>query len=282
MKRVGFVGTENSHVKHFIRFLNQENRHEGYKGVALAGGQSDHNKELAEFGGIDTIVDDPSELVDVVDMAIVSNRDGNLHLPAAAPLLKAGKPVLVDKPLAASVEDAQELLQIARDNGTRICSYSALRFVPEIEMLKAESEDDGELRHMHIVGAADPDSEYAGIFFYGIHHVETALEILGNPVVKPGEAKATATRHGDTVVAQTRIADVDITFTFIKAQPGSPQVGFHAANVHTKGMRATKLTLDADYNAPALKEFIEETKPMTDEQMLTPVVVLAAIAEAIR
>ena len=77
--RVGFVGTENSHVKHFIRFLNREDRHPGHRAVALAGGRSEHNTDLAEYGGLDLIVDEPAELVGHVDAAIVCNRDGGLH-----------------------------------------------------------------------------------------------------------------------------------------------------------------------------------------------------------
>lgn len=278
MMRVGFVGTENSHVKHFIRFLNLENLHPDHRAVALAGGEGEQNRELAEFGGIETIVDEAKDLVDHVDAVIICNRDGGLHRPAAEPFLRAGIPVLVDKPLTASVEDARALLDLSQETGTRLFSASALRFVPEMAALRDEAQ--GPLRHLHVAGPADPDSEYAGIFFYGIHHVEAAMTILGDPVVKPGDVDVTATRHGDTVVAHTRIADVDITFTFVV--PGDDgRVPFHATAIRAQGITATELTLGGDYNAPALDAFFNDTMPLDKEQLLSPIVVLEAIAQAI-
>ena len=77
--RVGFVGTENTHVKHFIRFLNIENRHPGVHAIALTGGHSGHNATLATYGGLGMIVDEPADLIGRVDAAIVCHRDGGLH-----------------------------------------------------------------------------------------------------------------------------------------------------------------------------------------------------------
>ena len=113
VRRIGIIGTENSHVDHFIRFLNTEQRHPGNRVVALAGGPTDRNAALSETGGIEIVVDEPSDLIGRVDAAIVSSRDGRHHRKQAEPLLAAGLPVLVDKPLAASVDDAQAILAAA-------------------------------------------------------------------------------------------------------------------------------------------------------------------------
>ena len=281
--RVGFVGTENSHVKHFIRFLNLEDRHPGHRAVALAGGRNERNTELAEYGGLDVIVDEPADLIGHVDAAIVCNRDGGLHRDAAEPLLRADLPVLVDKPLATTIDDASALLDIARDSGSTLVSASALRFVPELPQFTTDRPDHGPLRHLHVVGPADPDSEYAGLFFYGIHHVEAALQILGNPVVRPGDLTVEAQRHGDTVWATTAIAGTAVTFTFVVPE-AEGRVPFHATAVHARGVVTSELSLGPDYNAPALDSFIEAIKlgksPLSPDQLLTPVVVLTAINQA--
>lgn len=281
--RVGFVGTENSHVKHFIRFLNLEDRHPGHRAVALAGGRSEHNTGLAEYGGLDLIVEEPAELVGHVDAAIVCNRDGGLHRGAAEPLLRAGLPVLVDKPLATTIEDADALLELAQASSSTLISASALRFVPEMSDLGTDHPEHGPLRHLHVVGPADPDSEYAGLFFYGIHHVEAALAILGNPVVEPGQLTVQAERRGDTVWATTTIAGTTVTFTFIVPETGG-RVPFHATAVHTRGVVSRELSLGGDYNAPALDLFMEAIEAgqaqLSPEQLLSPVVVLSAINQA--
>ncbi len=278
MKRIGFIGTENSHVQHFIRFLNTERRHPGVTGAALVGGPTERNRELAAEGGIDLVVDEPADLVGKVDAAIVSTRDGARHLEHARPLLDAGLPVLVDKPLAASVEHADTLLESARENDALLVSCSALRFVPEMAELTAAEPARGPLRHVHVIGPADPDSEYSGLYFYGIHHVEAALEILGNPVVEHVDVRTR--REGDTTVASCRIAGVEVTFTFIT--PGEDErVPFHATAAHTNAVVARELSLGPDYNAPALEEFLRTidsgTPRLSNEQLRSPIVVLDAI-----
>lgn len=282
MTQIGFIGTENSHVEHFIRFLNVERRHPGVVGAALAGGPTGRNRELAALGGIDVIVGEPAELVGTVDAAVVSTRDGARHLEHARPLLEAGIPVLVDKPLAASVKDADALIAVAREHGAPLVSCSALRFVPEIAELKAARSTSGELRHLHIAGPADPDSEYSGLFFYGVHHVEAALEILGNPVVDT--VNVVVSRQGDTTVASCRISQVQLTFTFV-APRGEERVPFHATAVHTDGVVARELTLGPDYNAPALEELLRTigsgAPRLGTAQLRSPVVVLSAVVAAL-
>lgn len=278
--RVGFVGTENSHVKHFIRFLNVERRHPGFQAVVLAGGESEHNRSLAEFGGISQIVKEPADLLGHVDIAVVCNRDGAQHLAAAEPLLRAGVPVLVDKPLAASTTDAQALLQAARDGGTRLFSASALRFVPEMEQFLADKEEHGPIRHLHVVGPADPDSEYSGLSFYGIHHVEAACQLLGNPVTSSDEIAWIATRHGGSVTALCRLADVNLHLTFMRPGEGY-RVPFHATAVFDSAVTSRDLTLGPDYNAPALDGFLHERWNLTEDQLLTPVALMEALMKEI-
>lgn len=286
MLRIGMIGTENSHITHFTRFLNVEQRHPGVRATALVGGSSARNLELAELGGIETVVDEPAELVGQVDAAIVSTRDGAKHLEHARPLLEAGTPVLVDKPLAASVADARELLEIARRSSAPLLSCSALRFVPEIGHFKTDSAADegGPVRHLHVIGPADPDSEYSGLFFYGIHHVEAALEILGNPAVDPESLTVRAERRGDTVIASLRIADTAVTVTFVTPDAGT-RVPFHATAVRQGSVVSRDLTLGGDYNAPALTEFLDAVEAgevsRSPDQLLAPVAVLSAISSAL-
>ncbi|PSL00439.1 putative dehydrogenase [Haloactinopolyspora alba] len=283
MRRIGFIGTENSHTDHFIRFLNTEHRHPGYRAVALAGGRNERNEALARDGGIDDVVESPEDLIGRVDAAIVSTRDGSRHREQSEPLLGAGIPVLVDKPLATTVTDAEAIVTAAERRGVPLVSCSALRFVPEIAEFAAPHER-GELRQLSISGPADPDSEHSGLFFYGIHHVETALELLGNPVVEPASLDVTVRRHGDTTVALTRIAGVDVVLTFIAAADGH-RAPFHALATGTGGVLARELTLGPDYNAPALARFVEAvesgTAPAGAAELISPVAVLSAITEAL-
>lgn len=281
MTSIGFIGTENSHTDHFIRFLNAEARHPGYRAAALAGGVSERNEKLSAGGELD-IVATPEDLLGKVDAAIISTRDGALHREQAEPLLRAGMPVLVDKPLATSVEDAQAIIAAGQESGSVLLSASALRFLPQIAELSEGGTDS--LRQLSLIGPADPDSPYSGLFFYGIHHVEAALEILGNPTVEPGSVQVHVSRHGDTTVALTRIAGVELSFTFVV--PGDGQrVPFYAVATRTDSVTARELVLGPDYNAPSVARFVEAisagSSPMSAAELLSPIVILSAIADAL-
>ncbi|MER7334082.1 MULTISPECIES: Gfo/Idh/MocA family oxidoreductase [unclassified Micromonospora] len=283
MRRIGIIGTENSHVDHFIRFLNTEQRHPGNRVVALTGGPSDRNTALCETGGIDLVVGEPSDLVGRVDAAIISSRDGRHHRKQAEPLLDAGLPVLVDKPLAASVDDAQAILAAAARGHAPLVSCSALRFVPEVARLTDPAERIGRLRQLAVIGPADPDSEWAGLFFYGIHQVELALQLLGDPHVEPESVSVDLVREGDTTVALTRIADVVVTFTFVT--PADDRVPFQVMATGTRGVLTESPTIGPDYNAPALARFIDACdqgrSPVDPRTLLSPIVVMAAITDAL-
>ncbi|WP_152362353.1 Gfo/Idh/MocA family oxidoreductase [Microlunatus speluncae] len=282
MKRIGFIGTENSHTDHFIRLLNKEERHPGYRATALVGGESERNKTLAEAGDISTIVETPEDLIGLVDAAVICTRDGARHREQAEPLLKAGLPVLMDKPFATTPADAQAVIAAAQASSTPLDSSSALRFVPEIAEFAAARESLRELRRLTVAGPADPDSEYSGLFFYGIHHVEAALEILGNPVIAEDQ-QVDVVRRGDTTTARTLIGDVEVEFVFVVPGDGF-RVPFHAYLVGTGGIEAKELTLGGDYNAPLLAKFVNvwETGQAIDVDRLTsPVNLLSAIAAAL-
>ncbi|UFU06903.1 Gfo/Idh/MocA family protein [Ruania halotolerans] len=284
MTRIGFIGTENSHTDHFIRFLNDEIRHPGVSAVALCGGRTERNLALAKAGGIEIIVDEPADLLGVIDAAIISTRDGARHREQAEPLLEAGLPVLVDKPLATTVPDAEAIFAAAAASGVPVYSASALRFVPQVAELVKDGAGAGALRSLHIVGPGDPDSPYSGLFFYGIHHVETALEMLGNPVVAAGNVPATVRRSGDTTTALLRVANVDLTLTFV-APTENERVPFHATAVHTHGVLTRTLVLEKDYNAPALAAFVQAiatgVAPASNETLIAPVAVLSAVVDAL-
>ena len=56
------------------------------------------------------IVDSIEALLAKVDVVLLESVDGRPHLAQATPVLKAGKPVFIDKPLAASLEDARKIV----------------------------------------------------------------------------------------------------------------------------------------------------------------------------
>lgn len=280
MQRIGIIGTENSHAQHFIRLMNSEGRYPGVRVTALSGGRSDRNQELSQAGKIEVIVDEPRNLVGVVDAAIVCSRDGAQHRAQATPLLEAGIPVFVDKPFAASLEDGRSIVEAARSGGALVTTGSALRFAPEIPQLRAVEE----LRQLLIVGPGDVASPYSGLHFYGTHQVEAALEILGNPDLPEAGLDVHATVRDDTVTTSFQLGGVEVCLTFMVPFDGG-QSPFHATAVGYRDTKAMELTVGPDYNEPPLQRFLrmieEQREPVTEAEMLAPIAVLEAISRAV-
>jgi predicted dehydrogenase len=72
------------------------------------------------------------------------------HVPAARTALKAGKHVLVEKPFAASVAEARELVELADEAGLTIAVSQNYRFFPAVRAVQ-ELVKGGELGELHAV-----------------------------------------------------------------------------------------------------------------------------------
>ncbi|MFD5505935.1 Gfo/Idh/MocA family oxidoreductase, partial [Streptomyces sp. NPDC127061] len=165
--RIGIVGTDNSHVDQIVRHLNGDGATGDARVVALSGGRGRRNVALAATGGIAEIVDEPAGLIGLVDAVVVADRDGANHRQQAIPLLAAGLPVFVDKPLSRTVADARAMIDTARAHSAPLTSSSALRWIPDTEALVARSAQGGTPQLVVVSGPADPDGDHGGIFFYG-------------------------------------------------------------------------------------------------------------------
>jgi hypothetical protein len=67
-------------------------------------------------------------LLSKVDVVLLESLDGRVHLEQARPVIAAHKPLFIDKPLAATLEDAREIARLASAAGVPWFSSSSLRF----------------------------------------------------------------------------------------------------------------------------------------------------------
>jgi len=73
----------------------------------------------------------PAEAVDLCDAAIIAVPT-LAHLEAARPFVAAGKPVLIEKPLAPDPASGEELIQLAEQTGTSVQVGHTERFNPAV------------------------------------------------------------------------------------------------------------------------------------------------------
>src|SRR3954452_6618071 len=129
-RRLGIVGTDTSHAGAFAKLLNGQNPPASLAGArivaAYKGGSADvessrtrvekYAEDLRTNYGVE-IVPDIKTLTGKVDAVLLLSVDGRIHLSQARQIFAAKKPVFIDKPLAASLDDAREIARLARDAG---------------------------------------------------------------------------------------------------------------------------------------------------------------------
>ncbi|NED95719.1 Gfo/Idh/MocA family oxidoreductase [Phytoactinopolyspora alkaliphila] len=279
MLRIGIVGTENSHADHFVRHLNIDQHRQDARVVALAGGDTERNRTLADQGGIDTVTGSLAEVMDQIDAAVVCNRHGGLHREHAVPLLEAGKHVFVDKPTSTTVADTEAMIKAAQAGGGVLASWSILRHAPGILDLRKAAGELGESSVVTVLGPADPDDPHAGLFFYGPHVVEAALELLGNPELDGGVSVHTVK---DGVVATAQAGGTQLVLVFIRRADGG-RVPWHATVAGPNGVAHREITSDTLAHGTGLDRFLDAAlagqAPAPYAELVTPVRLLTAITE---
>lgn len=187
--KVGIIGLDTSHSPAFVKILNGENDdpvYAGYKIVAAYPYGSTRIESSAKRipGYIEEvkkydvkIVESIAELLKQVDCVLLETNDGNLHLEQAVEVLKTGKPMFIDKPVAATLVDAIAIFELAKKYNTPVFSSSALRFVPKNMALR--NGDFGKVLGADAYSPAPGEPSHPDFSWYGIHGVETLFTVMG-------------------------------------------------------------------------------------------------------
>lgn len=190
MLRAGMIGLDTSHVTAFTKILNDPRRADEF-GVRVVvgypGGSHDipeskdrlekFTAELKEKYGVE-IVDSVEELVKKCDVVFLESVDGRPHLKQLMPVLKAGKPVFVDKPMGGSLLDVLLMFHHARTLKVPIFSSSSLRFSPLTHNVKKNLKI-GDVLGCMTHGPCPIEKHHPDLFWYGIHGVEPLFTIMG-------------------------------------------------------------------------------------------------------
>lgn len=189
--RVGIIGLDTSHVIAFTKLLNDAKSPEHVPGVRVVagfpGGTADnpssanrveeYTKQLVDAWGIEIVPDIPT-LLEKVDAVLLESVDGRPHLEQLRPVLKAGKPVFVDKPLAGSLEDAKEIARLVKESKVPCFSASSLRFYPGVARLRGDAAV-GEILGCDVASPCHLEEHHPDLYWYGIHGVEMLFTLMG-------------------------------------------------------------------------------------------------------
>jgi len=189
--RVGIIGLDTSHAIAFTQILNDEKSPDHVPGAKVVagfpGGSPDnpssasrveeYTRQLRDTWHL-TIVRDIPELLGQVDAVLLESVDGRPHLEQVRPVLAARKPVYIDKPLAASLEDGREIARLARTAGVPCFSASSLRFFPGVAKLRRQ-ESVGDILGCDAFSPSPFEEHHPDLYWYGIHGVEILFTLMG-------------------------------------------------------------------------------------------------------
>ena len=186
--RIGMIGLDTSHVTAFTKVINDPARNYGCKVVVgYSGGSPDipssadrvdkFTEELRDKYGME-IVDTIEELCQKVDGVLLESVDGRPHLKQAIPVIKAGKPLFIDKPMAGNLADVIEIFRLAKENNVPCWSSSSLRYFPAIVEMKQKNEI-GEVLGCNVYSPCSIEEHHPDLYWYGVHGVEMLFTVMG-------------------------------------------------------------------------------------------------------
>jgi predicted dehydrogenase len=187
--KVGIIGLDTSHSTAFTAALNDPSAGPEFGGyrvtAAYPRGSNDIKSSVDRIPGYTEnvkklgveIVGSIDELLRKTDVILLETNDGRLHLEQAIQVMKAGKRMFIDKPVAASLSDAIAIYRAAEHYNVPVFSSSSLRYIPG-----AKDVTDGAAGR--VLGAdtyspATIEVTHPDLFWYGVHGVETLFTVMG-------------------------------------------------------------------------------------------------------
>ncbi len=189
--RAGMIGLTTSHVPAFTGALNDPKATGDLADVEVVAGFTggiednpsswDRREKFTEAlreKGI-KIYDTIPEMLEHVDVVFLEEVDGRPHLEWARPVIEAGKPLFIDKPMAGSLADCIEIFRLAKEKNVPCFSSSSLRFGSGFQAARSGESEFGEIKSCAAWGPMSIEPHHPDLFWYGIHGCEILFTIMG-------------------------------------------------------------------------------------------------------
>jgi len=286
--KVGVIGLDNYQAVAFTELFHNPKSEGDLKGIkvvaAFAAGSPDIEesaKDILRWSDAMKklkveVVASADEVIKQSDAILVMSVDGRAHLEQLKPIFKAGKPVYVGRPLAASLADAVEIFRLAAESKTPIFTCSQHRFSPGFIGMRKHDEV-GDVLGADVYGGAPREAHHPDLFWHAVHGIETLYTIMGPGCVS---VTRTGTAVADLVTGEGKDGRVGTFRGILKGAPkysatvfGSKGVsiaGVYGHGVPVKGVAPTNDKY-MGYEATAVeiaKFFKTRTPPVSAEETI--------------
>jgi predicted dehydrogenase len=206
---IGMIGLDTSHCLEFTKLLNDPDYPFHVEGGKIAYAFPFYSEDLQISkdrvqGYTETLRNDHSvkitssiaETAEASDAILLTAVDGRKHLELFKQLLPFKIPVFIDKPLALSVKEAEELFALAEEHNVPVMSSSSLRYADSFRVVIENQKD--EISAIYVHGPLPMQPLMPGYFWYGIHMIEMVIAAMG-PGAKNVTVK-TSNEHETVIV----------------------------------------------------------------------------------
>lgn len=174
---VGVVGV-GVHGLHHVRLLS------GLNGVKLSGiydtNHAEMNRVASEYGTTaHAALDDLLGQVDCITVAVPTSA----HCEVVNECLSKGKPVLVEKPFAASVAEADEMIALAEKRGLALAVGHVERFNPAYRSVMNTAVSPVFIESHRLAVFNPRGTDVAVVLDLMIHDIDIVLDMVRSPVV---------------------------------------------------------------------------------------------------
>ncbi|RPD47613.1 oxidoreductase [Hymenobacter sediminis] len=151
---------------------------------------ADFYPDVISYDSVDELLADPE-----LELVII-NTPNNTHFQLACQALRAGKHVLIEKPVATTVAELDELVQLAQERNLHVLAYQNRRWDSDFQLVRevVESRQLGRITEVHFrfdryktalnakVFKEDPATPGSGLSYdLGPHVLDQALSLFGRP-----------------------------------------------------------------------------------------------------
>jgi predicted dehydrogenase len=166
----------------------------------LAAVADQNTSALAQAVGVAPAVSSLDELLERVDVsAVVVATPDETHYQFVSAALAAGKDVLVEKPLALSVSDAQELVELARDRELVLAVGHTMLYHPGFAVLRVACESGrlGAIARLVMARTSAGPAHGRGSVIQDLtpHDLSMAIALKGEPVAARARLRGTAVSY---------------------------------------------------------------------------------------
>jgi predicted dehydrogenase len=200
----------------------------------------EYSNKLKDQYGV-KFYDTIEELCRNVDAVCIESLDGRPKLEQIKPVLKAGKPVYLDKPMAASLRDVIEIFRLAKEAKVPVFSSSSLRFASNSVVVRNGLI--GKVNYAETYCPCELEPHHPDLFWYGVHGTEALFTVMGT---------------GCETVQRGKTADgkIEVTGDWGGGRKGIYREGkgYHG---HAKGEKGEAAVGDFDGYVPLVVEIVK-------------------------